>query len=157
MAANLKTLSQKLQDLENGTVQAPLELPFPGHQFGLRFMNWAIALAKLTGLRAAPEVVRVTCHYMGIDLKIPDWTTLRSWIIRAGIGCLEEPVEVADDWVWIIDHSNQIGQEKVFVVLGMRLSKAPPLGTPLKHSDLRVLEVLPGTSWKTEDVGKAFL
>ncbi len=43
------------------------------------------------------------------------------------------------------------------MVLGIRQSKLPAAGTPLKHSDLRVLEVLPSVSRKAEDVGKALL
>lgn len=159
--ANLKTciteLEQEIHDFKDLPVQPPCDIPLKGHQFGLKLMSWAIDTAKISGLRAAPEVMRASCHFFGCPLRIPEWSAIRIWLIRAGIGCLEEPIEPAGDWIWFIDHSNQIGQEKVLVVLGIRQSKLPPVGTPLKHSDLRVLEVLPGVSWKTEDVGNALL
>lgn len=55
-----------------------------------------------------------------------------------------------------MDHSNQIGPEKVLCVLGVRSSQLPPPGTPLKHEDLRVLLVQPGTKWKREDMAKVY-
>ena len=42
-------------------------------------------------------------------------------------------------------------------MLGIRPSNLPAVGTPLRHADLRVLEVLPGITWKAEDVGQALL
>ncbi len=33
--------------------------------------------------------------------------------------------EPADDWVWMADHSNQIGPEKALVVLGVRAARLP--------------------------------
>ena len=157
LAARIAELEQQIQDLQNRPVQPPCDLPLKGHQFGLKLMTWAIATAKVAGFRAAPVVMQLACVFFGVVLDLPEWTAIRIWLIRAGIGCLEEPVEPASDWVWLIDHSNQIGQQKVFAVLGIRQSKLPAVGTPLRHSDLRVLEVLPGITWKAEDVGQALL
>jgi hypothetical protein len=60
-----------------------------------------------------------------------------------GLFALREPLEQADDWVWIIDHSIQLGDTKVCVVLGLRLSQLPPQGQALRHEDVRALAVLP--------------
>lgn len=87
---------------------------------------------------------------------MPDFTTIRTWMLRLGIDALEEPLERADDWIWMLDHSNQIGQEKVLLVLGIRASKLPPLGTAIQHEDMRVLALRPGTSWKREDMAKVY-
>jgi hypothetical protein len=94
--------------------------------------------------------------HFGIEQKVPDHTAIRTWLLRLGIAELERPVERADDWVWIVDHSNQIGKEKVLCILGIRASKLPPPGTALRHGDLRVLKVLPGTSWKREDMARVY-
>ena len=41
----------------------------------------------------------------------------------------------ADDWVWIIDHTVQLGQEKCLLILGVRLRDLPWAGEiPLKLS-----------------------
>ena len=122
--ANLKTciaeLEEEIHDFKDLPVQPPCDIPLKGHQFGLKLMSWAIDTAKIAGLRAAPEVMRRSCGFYDCPLRIPEWSAIRIWLIRAGIGCLEEPIEPAKDWIWFIDHSNQIGQEKVFVVLGIR-------------------------------------
>lgn len=76
--------------------------------------------------------------------------------MRLGVAAVEEPVEQADDWIWMVDHSNQIGPEKVLCILGVRASLLPPPGTPLKHKDMRVLAVQPGTKWKREDMAKVY-
>lgn len=75
---------------------------------------------------------------------------------RWGVDALTEAVEKADDWVWLADHSNQIGKDKVLLVLGIRASQLPPPGTPLRHEDLRVLTLRIGPSWKREDMTQVY-
>lgn len=77
-------------------------------------------------------------------------------MMRWGVDTLTEAIEKADDWVWLVDHSNQIGKEKVLLVLGIRASQLPPPGTPLRHEDLRVLTLRIGTSWKREDMTRVY-
>ena len=47
----------------------------------------------------------------------------------------------------MVDHSNQIGPEKVMVALGVDAEAMPEPGKTLTHEDVRVLEVKPGDSW----------
>ena len=51
----------------------------------------------------------------------------RPWGWAAGLGCykLHRPKEQASNWVWIIDHSNQIGKEKCLVILGVEFRNCP--------------------------------
>jgi hypothetical protein len=55
---------------------------------------------------------------------------------------LSRPKEQADDWVWIIDHTIQIGPLKCLVVVGARLSAGeakradPHRASALAHHDL---------------------
>jgi hypothetical protein len=95
-------------------------------------------------------------EWLGVPEKIPDWTTIRTWMQRAGVAAIDAPLERADDWIWMAHHSCQLGPEKALVVLAVRASKLPPPGTALKHSDLHVLTVQPGTSWKSEDMASAY-
>ena len=55
----------------------------------------------------------------GFDFPVPHFTTVRLWLLRLGHYNLTRPKEQGDDWVWIIDHSNQIGQEKCLMILGV--------------------------------------
>ena len=100
--------------------------------------------------------MKIFWEWLGIEQSLPDWTTIRTWLMRLGVAILEEPLEEAQDRVWMVDHSNQIGPEKVLVVLGVRASQLPPPGKTLGHEDVRVLMVQPGTHWKREDMAAVY-
>jgi hypothetical protein len=119
-------------------------------------MSLCVNVARRIGLRATEDVLRIVFEWLGIPAAVADWTTIRTWMQRLGVAAIEEPLERADDWVWLADHSNQIGPEKVLVVLAVRASQLPPPGTPLRHQDVRVLAVQPGTTWKTENVAAVY-
>ena len=137
-------------------LELPCDLPLPQHGYGARMMAVCVNLAQATGLRSSVRCLRIVLDWLGVVARLPDWTTVRTWLMRAGVAAIEEPVEVADDWVWLADHSNQIGPEKVLVVLGVRASKLPPPGVALTHADMRVLAVEPGVSWKREDMSRVY-
>ncbi len=90
----------------------------------------------------------------GFDFPVPHWTTVRIWLLRLAYHKLHRPKEQADDWVWIIDHSNQIGKEKCLVILGVRASQLPPPGKayPLHLTQLEPIELEPVTSSDKEVV-----
>lgn len=134
----------------------PEDPPLPHHEFGPKMISLCVNLARRIGLRAAPDVLKMIFDWLEVEAKLPDWTTVRTWMLRVGVAAIKQPIEQADDWVWLADHSNQIGPEKVLAVLGVRASKLPPPGQPLQHDDVRVLELTPGTSWKREDMAEAY-
>lgn len=136
--------------------QLPTDPPLAGHGYGPQLMALCVNVARRVGLRATEAVLRLVFEWFGIRVSIPDWTTIRTWMQRLGVAAIEEPLAAADDWVWLADHSNQIGPEKVLVVLGVRASQLPPPGTPLRHEDMHVLAVQPGTTWKTADVAAVY-
>jgi hypothetical protein len=116
----------------------------------------AVNLARAVGLRPSERALTIFWKWLGVEQSLPDWTTIRMWLMRLGVAVLDEPWEAADDWVWMADHSNQIGPEKVLVVLGVRASQLPPPGQTLEHEDMRVLMVEPGTHWKRGNVATAY-
>ena len=134
----------------------PDDPPLAAHRHGPKMMSLCVNVARRVGLRATEAVLRIVFEWLGIPAAVPHWTTIRTWMQRLGVAAMEEPLERADDWVWLADHSNQIGPEKVLVVLGVRASQLPPPGTPLRHEDVRVLAVQPGTTWKTENVAAVY-
>lgn len=77
----------------------------------------------------------------GWDVGEPDWTTGRLWLLRVGLAKLCYPKEQASDWVWLIDHSAQIGQEKCLVILGLRLADLPPVGECLRHEHVQLIHL----------------
>lgn len=152
----LRELQIKVQTLENQPVRLPIDPVLPCHHYGPRMVALAINLAQNSGLRSAESALQLFHDAYGIIGKVPHWTTIRTWMQRVGVAAIDLPLEAADDWVWMADHSCQIGNDKVLVVLAVRASKMPPPGTALKHEDLHVLIVQPGMQWKTEDVATAY-
>lgn len=142
--------------LERFAPRLPKDPPLGRHGYGERMISLCVNVAQKVGLRAAEVVLRIVFEWLGLEQKIPDWTSIRGWMQRVGVAALEEPVEPADDWIVMADHSNQIGPEKALVMLGVRASQLPPAGTPLTHADVRVLMVKPGVSWKREDMERAY-
>ena len=68
----------------------------------------------------------------------------RLWLLRVGLFELQRPKERADDWIWIVDHTVQLGTIKVLLIVGFRLSQweQRERGT-LRHQDLQVLALEP--------------
>ena len=49
---------------------------------------------------------------------------------------------IADDWIYIIDHSIQMGNEKLLVILGIR-AKDLPKNRALKYEDTEIIDLQP--------------
>ena len=71
--------------------------------------------------------------------EVPSHVTIRNWTLKIGYYELMRPKEIADDWIILLDHSIQFGQEKIFVVLGIREKDFLKLNRPLQYSDLETL------------------
>jgi hypothetical protein len=80
---------------------------------------------------------------LGPHSVVPEASSVRWWLLRLGLYALREPLPQADDWVYIIDHSVQIGTVKVCLILGIRLSDLPYPQRALRHDDMRVIDVIP--------------
>ncbi len=134
----------------------PDDPPIGTHGYGPRMVSLAVNLARTVGLRGSQRSLEIVFDWLEVEQAVPHFTTIRSWLQRVGLAALKEPIEPAKDWVWMADHSNQIGPEKVLVVLGVRASCMPPPGSALKHEDVRLLTVRPGTKWKREDMAAIY-
>lgn len=101
-----------------------------------------LILAGAISLRAASRVLAITLPQLNSAVSIPSWYTGRLWLMRLGYYKLHRPKVVADDWIWIIDHSVQTGKEKCLLISGIRLSELPR-NRPLTYEDVEPIEILP--------------
>lgn len=76
-------------------------------------------------------------------LPTPVANTGRAWLLRVGLYELTRPKEQAEDWVWIMDHTLQLGPWKCLIIVGVRLSAWEPQRGPLAHEDLALLNLTP--------------
>jgi hypothetical protein len=103
-------------------------------------------------LRAAGRVLEFVARSFGLPFSAPDWTTGRMWLLRFGLAQLLAAKGPADDWVWLMDHSVQIGKEKVLAILGIRLIDLPMPERPLRADDLVLIDLVPMERATREDV-----
>jgi len=84
-----------------------------------------LVLSSTTSLRGASRCMEIIFSLFGFELPLPSWTTGRMWLLRLGYYKLVRAKVIASDWVWIVDHTVQIGVEKCLVILGIRLKDLP--------------------------------
>jgi hypothetical protein len=126
-----------------------------GYGLGMQCLFVRLVLNGGTSLRAAARVLAVLAATLGWTTPVPHWTTGRLWLLRLGHAVLTRAKDKGEDWVWLIDHSVQIGQEKCLAILGIRLRDLPPPGQCLRHTDLKLLALVPRISWTREEVKDA--
>jgi len=102
-------------------------------------------LSTSTSLRAAERVLEFVTDFFEINCSTPSWYAGRLWLIRLGYYKLTRPKKKSDDWIWIIDHTVQWGNEKCLAILGVRQSALPIAETILNHQDVEPLALLPVT------------
>jgi hypothetical protein len=110
-------------------------------------LGWTLEGIPFRGVCSAVGCMQEMPVNWGFDFPVPHYTTVRFWLLRLAYYKLHRPKEQRPDWVWITDHSNQIGQEKCFVILAVRLSQLPPPGPdfPLRLSQMEPIELEPVT------------
>lgn len=115
------------------------------HHYSLGHMHlWLnLVLLATTTLRCSSRVLETVFSFFNLNIQVPSWYTGRLWLMRLGYYKLNRPKVIAEDWIWILDHSVQIGKEKCLFILGVRLSQLPK--RPLNYSDLEPIELLPVT------------
>lgn len=90
---------------------------------------------------ASSRVIEILLPELSAFDKVPSNNTIQSWVLRIGLYQLSRTKEIADDWVVILDHTCQLGNQKGLVVLGIRLSHWAELKRPLVFQDLSVLMI----------------
>jgi hypothetical protein len=68
---------------------------------------------------------------------------LRAWLLRLGCARLSRPLPRDRPWAWLIDHTLQVGEHKLFVIAGCPLPAVPFGQRPLQLADLEVIALVP--------------
>lgn len=132
------------------------EPPRGSHGYGVGAISLFLRLVlKGVPLRGASRVLAIVAEAFGWMIDIPHWTTGRLWLMRLGHAMLTRPLEVAEDWAWLADHSVQIGQDKCLAIVAIRLRDLPKRGTCLEHKDMHLVALEPRSSWNGVEVDQA--
>ena len=105
-----------------------------------------------TSLRGSSRIFEIISTFFGLKQACPSWYSARLWLLRIGYYKLFRKKEIADDWIWIIDHTVQLGNEKCLVILGIRQSSLPLGELYLEHEKVEPIAMLPVTKSNGEVV-----
>lgn len=123
---------------------APISAPPPGGQFPVSAMHISVDLVLQAGvaLRAVPRVLWLLSSLLPAPF-VPDYSSVRSWLLRLGLYALQSPKVQAADWAYVIDHTVQLGTCKCLVIVAVRLSMLPYPDHSLRYHDLEPIAVVP--------------
>jgi hypothetical protein len=124
-------------------------VPHHSHSLGQIQLFLELVLSSAIGFRAAASVLSVVSALFPTAERTPSPNGGQMWLLRLGLYELSRPKEQADDWIWIIDHTIQIGRVKCLAVVAVRLAAwerkradKEALGA-LAHQDLSVWMIEP--------------
>lgn len=97
-------------------------VPHHSHSVGQILLFLQCALQKVLGFRGTASALEVCALLFPTNELAASSNGGQFWLLRLGLYELTRPKEVADDWVWIVDHTIQCGKGKCFVVMAVRLA-----------------------------------
>lgn len=95
-------------------------------------------------LRGAGNTLAMLSPLLAEINSTPSWYTVRIWLLRLGCYKLLRPKKIADDWIWLVDHSIQIGTQKCLLILGVRKINLPEERS-LTFDDMEPINLIPVT------------
>lgn len=123
-----------------------LETPLARHQYSLGVVAGSLALVldTLTPLRRVGAVLAMSWRWGEIDATAASYYSVRMWLLRLGLYQLTCAKEQADDWIWIVDHTLQIGEHKCLIIVGIRQAAWDRLDSRvLRHEDVELIDLQP--------------
>jgi len=131
-----------------------LDLPIARHQFPLGVVARTLALVLRVGtrLRRVAAVLAMHWRWCNLDVRIASYYSARLWLLRLGLYQLNRPKIQADDWIWIVDHTMQLGQRKCLILVGLRQSDWNADARVLDHEDVELIDLVPVTESNGEVV-----
>ena len=121
---------------------ATLTPPARGGQFSVTIVRLAMDLVLQAGasVRGAAAGLSLIAVRLGLDVAMPSFSAVRSWLLRLGCHALTCALP-SGVWVWLVDHTVQIGACKLLVIVGCLLQEAPLGERPLRQSDLHLVHL----------------
>jgi hypothetical protein len=145
-----KSLAARGPELRALTSVRPEDLctPLARHHYSLGVVAGSLALVlhTLTPLRRVAAVLAMTWQWAEVDASAASYYSVRMWLLRLGLYQLNCPKEQADDWIWIVDHTLQIGDHKCLIIVGIRQAAWEQLDhRVLRHEDVHLIDSQPVT------------
>jgi len=128
----------------NAPNQTDMQRRPAGHSYAVGAIDLFLrmVLSAAVSIRGAAAVLDLLDRYLPFMEQAPCPNSGRLWLLRIGLFRLTCRKQEADDWVWMIDHTLQLGPYKCLVIIGIRLS-AWDRARPLTHEDMTLLNLTP--------------
>ena len=151
---------QQERDEARASVNLPHDPPVGTHGYGARMISLSVNLAMSIGFRATARAIRIFYDAYGLKKEItPGHDSIRNWSMRLGVASMKqgrERILSAKKRAIMVDHSCQIGEDKLMVVLGMDADNLPESGRALRREDMEVLEVTAADRWNADDMFREY-
>jgi hypothetical protein len=105
----------------------------------------ALVLRTGTRLQRAADVLSMHWNWCGLNVGAASYYSVRLWLLRLGLYQLSRPKIQADDCIWIMDHTMQLGERKCLIVVGLRQSAWDAKHRVLSHEDVELINLVPVT------------
>jgi hypothetical protein len=140
---------------ERSKAKAPEARDLEAKDWGIPVANHHYSLGQIAGavwlmiegrgsLRGSALATGLISRLLGGKHEVPSPTSVRSWLLRVGLHQLQRPLEKSDDWVWIMDHTVQIGELKGMIIVGFRLGAWQQReNRTLSHEDVELIGLWP--------------
>lgn len=105
----------------------------------------ALVLRAGTRLQRVADVLALHWNWCRLEVRVASFYAVRLWLLRLGLYQLTRPKTHADDWMWIVDHTMQLGERKCLIIVGLRQSAWDAENRVLSHEDVDLIDVVPVT------------
>jgi hypothetical protein len=105
-----------------------------------------------TRLQRVAAVLKMHWNWCGLDGGVASYYSVRLWLMRLGLYQLNRPKTRADDWMWIVDHTMQLGERKCLIIVAIRQSAWDAENRVLSHEDVELIDLVPVTESNGEVV-----
>ena len=124
-----------------------LDIPIARHQYPLGVVAGSLALVLYTGTRLQRVAAVLAMHWSwcGLDGGVASYYSVRLWLLRLGLYQLNRSKTQADDWMWIVDHTMQLGERKCLIIVAIRQSAWDTQDRVLSHEDVELIDLVPVT------------
>ncbi|MCK5519980.1 MAG: hypothetical protein KAI81_02615, partial [Candidatus Marinimicrobia bacterium] len=137
--SDLKKNDKDLENIENKTNIASCKPKHHSFRAITIQVLLTITLQGGTKFRTLEKDGKIRSQIIPDYNEVPSHVTIRNWVLKVGYYELTRPKEKANDWIILLDHSIQFGQDKIFTVLGIRKKDFLELKRPLQYTDLEPL------------------
>ena len=118
--------------------------PPRGGQYPVAIISLSLKLVLEAGssLRGAAATLALLVREGFATFDVPCPSTIRMWLLRVGHDALTRPLDRHAPWLWLVDHTIQIGVQKILVILGCPMDQVPR-GRALQLADLQLVALVP--------------